>query len=88
MNDDDDNAGTPAGGPEPLTSVTAIVPFVNEVRSVATVIGSLLGDPRCAVGEILVVTGSRTTPASAAALEALAAGAAGRVKVLRQALPG
>jgi hypothetical protein len=89
-NDNDNDDGMSHGHPrgvEPFTSVTAIVPFLNEVQSVGTLVEALLGDARCAIGEILIVAGQRTTAESAEALHALAARHAGLVAVHRQALP-
>jgi glycosyltransferase involved in cell wall biosynthesis len=72
---------------EPFESVSAIVPFLNEKASVRVLIDSLLGDPRAAVREVLVVYGTRTTEDSLRELERLATLNEGRVLLLRQHLP-
>lgn len=72
---------------ESFESLSAIVPFLNEKVSVRVLIDSLLGDPRTAVREVLVVYGTRTTEESLRELERLATLHEGRVLLLRQRLP-
>lgn len=75
--------------PDALGSVSAIVPFVNERASIQVLVQGLLGEPRSAIGEILIVVGTRTDAATLGELRELAArDAAGRIVICTQELPG
>ncbi len=73
---------------EPLVSVSAIVPFVDECRSLEVLLDVLLSQPASAIVEILVVRGERTGPEAEADLQRLVARHADRVRLLSQHLPG
>jgi dolichol-phosphate mannosyltransferase len=73
---------------EPLVSVSAIVPFVDECQSLQVLLDVLLSQPASAIAEILVVRGERTGPEVEAELQRLVARHADRVRLLAQDIPG